>query len=174
MRVIPSAETSASSQPLRQVPGLGYGAITAPDLQPRAVGSATAGCNKATTGLWVHEAVLVSPAPLLSAGAVAVPNIDRCPIRRRATTHVHALTKRSQSSVTAVPRPVLSVRAIAREDLDRIAVGRIRTGVIDAFTSDAVDRPGAPVSRLDYCGRFDVITRADSTEPVAGIAPRPS
>src|SRR4029077_4065026 len=104
------------------------------------VGGAAAGDVEAATGLGVHEAVLVSPATLLGAGAVAVPKLDRRPVGSAATGDVYALAESTQRPVTAVPRPALRARAVARPDLDYGATLRARAGVVDALATVAADR----------------------------------
>ena len=128
---------------------------------PCAVGRATAGDIEAATRLWVHEAILVSPAPLLGTGAIAVPELDLRPVGGAASGDVHALAEHAQRPVTAVPRPALPTPAVAHPDLYRGAVGRTRAVVVDALAAVAANWPGFPVLRLDHRGRVEVVASVD-------------
>jgi hypothetical protein len=73
---------------------------------------------------------------------LSVGESDLCTVGGAATGDVHALAEDAQGPVIAVPRPTLPAPAVAHPDLDRGAVGRTRTGIIDALTTVAADRPG--------------------------------
>jgi hypothetical protein len=62
------------------VPGLCRRVVAVPELEPCAVVCAATGNVEAATGLRVHKAALLSPAPLLGAGPIAVPELDQGPV----------------------------------------------------------------------------------------------
>ncbi len=132
--------------PLRQIPSLSRRAVAIVDIELCAVGSVSVGDIEAATGLRIDKAALVSPAPFLRAGPVAVKKLDDSAIDGSAVGHVHALAEHSQCSVAAVLGPALRVGKVAGKDLDLVAVSGRGTGVIDTLTGDAADRASAAIS----------------------------
>src|SRR5262249_61987989 len=120
-----------------------------------------AGYVEAATGLWIHEVVLVAPAPLLGAGTVAVPELNLCPSSSAAAYDIHTLAEDTKRPVTAVPRPVLCAWPVARPDLDRGATVRACTSVVEALATFAADWSSTPVLRLDDRRRVEAVPGID-------------
>jgi hypothetical protein len=143
------------------MPGLRCGAVTIPNLKPCAVGCAAAGDVETAAGFWVHETALLSPAPLLGAGSVAVPKLDWRPVRGTTAADVDTFIQNTQRPVTATPCPTLRDGGVACPDLDHRAIICAGVGVIDALATIAQNRSGAAVPRLDYRRRIEVVACVD-------------
>ena len=72
------------------MPSLCCGVVAVPNLEPCAVSCAAASDVEAATGLRVYEAALLSPAPLLGAGPIAIPELGLRPVDGTAAGDVHA------------------------------------------------------------------------------------
>ena len=139
-----------------QAPNLTRSVVAVRDLEPLGAGNL-----QAATGLRVHEAALLSPAPFLSASAVALPQLDGRSAGGRAAGDVHALIERADRPVAAVPGPALRARPVTGHNLDRRAIARAGAGVVDAFVGGAEDWTRATILGLDDGRRVEVVTRVN-------------
>jgi hypothetical protein len=117
--------------------------------------------HSSTGQIAVHESGLLSPAPFLSARAVAIPELKRRSAGSRAASDVQTLVEGSECTVVAVPGPTLRSRSVAGEKLDRSSVAWTRAGIVNALARDAEDWTGATMSRLNDGRRVEVVTGVD-------------
>ena len=101
---------------------------------------------------------LLSPAPFLSACAVAVPDLKRRSAGSRAASDVQTLVERTECAVVAVPGPALRGGLVTGENLDHGSVVRARSGVVDALAGGAEDWTCAAILRLNNGRCVEVVT----------------
>jgi hypothetical protein len=140
----------------------------------RAVGGASADKSQAAARLRVHESGLLSPAPFLSASAVAIPELKRRSIGGRAASDVQALVERTECAVVAAPGPTLRGGSVAGENLDHRSVVPARAGIGTALTGSAEDWTGATIFRLDDGRRVEVVPSVDRLGEAQILALRPT
>src|SRR6516162_2453888 len=143
------------------MPDLCCGIVAVPKLESCTVACSAVGDVEAASRLRVHEAALLTPAPLLGASTIAVPELDLRPVGSTAAGDVHASVENTQRPVVAVPSPALRASGVARPNLNCGAIVRAGTGVVDAVAPTSQDRPGAPVLRLNHRRRVEVVARVD-------------
>ena len=115
----------------------------------------------------------MSPAPFLSACAVAVPELKRRSAGSRAASDVQTLVERPERAIVAVPGQALRGGLVAGENLDRRSVVRARSGVVNALAGGAEDWTCAAILRL-YDGRcVEVVTGVDRLGETQVLALRP-
>ncbi len=125
-------ELAVAHGSLRKVPELSCSAIAVSNPKLCIVAAGASGVQTAT-GLGINEEALLSPAPLLAACAVAVRELDQCPVGSSSTCDAHAFAKDAQRSVTAAPNPALLGRSAAGMDLNRGSARCASAGVFYAL-----------------------------------------